>query len=192
MLAVMSIAQTNQLTLRPGRWGLDLNHSSVGFSIRHLGVSRVRGRFARFDAEIIVGTTLAESMLAATVDLASVDTGNADRDAHLRSPDLFDVERRPTMTFLSHTITGDADAWRIAGDLTIGDITRPFALDVTYGGIQEFFDGTRHAGFEAVGELRRKEFGIDPALPPGVSAAMLGDVVKVELDIELLEPTDEA
>jgi polyisoprenoid-binding protein YceI len=189
----MSITQstTNLPThlLRRGRWALDPAHSSVSFSIRHLGVSKVRGQFRRFGTDVVVGETLADTSLSATVDLASIDTGNPDRDAHVRSSDLLDVERRPTMEFVSRSITGDGSRWTVYGDLTIGDVTRFFTLQVLHGGVEAYFDGTRHAGFEATGELRRKDFGIDIALPPGVSGAMLGDVVKVELDIQLIEPS---
>jgi polyisoprenoid-binding protein YceI len=177
------------LPLVAGRWALDPNHSSVGFSIRHLGVSKVRGRFQRFDVDVVIGATLTDTSLSATVDLASIDTGNADRDAHARTSDLLDVERRPTMAFRSTSISEARDGWLVAGELTIGDVTQPFELAVELGGVQEFPGGPRHAGFEATGELRRKDFGIDLALPPGVSAIALGDVVKVELDVQLLEPS---
>jgi polyisoprenoid-binding protein YceI len=181
---------TTSLPLAPGRWVLDTNHSSVSFSIRHLGVSKVRGRFTRFDAELNVGGSLDDTTLTATIDMASIDTGNSDRDAHVSSADLLDVVRRPTMTFRSDRITGDGDRWTVGGDLTIGDVTKPISLDVDFGGVEHFpGGGPRHAGFEATGELRRKEFGIDLAMPPGVSGALLGDVVKIELDIQLLEPT---
>ena len=90
------------------------------------------------------------------------------------------------MTFRSTGINGGDAGWRVDGDLTIGDITRPFSLDVEFGGLESFFDGTRHAGFEAKGELRRTEFGID--LPGGIGGALLGDVVRVELDVQLIEP----
>lgn len=180
---------TTVLPLAPGSWALDANHSSVGFSIRHLGVSKVRGAFTRFDVDVTIGETLDGSTVVATIDVASLDTGNADRDAHVLSPDLIDVAERPTMTFVSTAITGGDDAWEVAGELTIGSVTRPVTLDVELGGVESFpGDGRRHAGFEATTEIRRKEFGIDLALPPGVSGAMLGDVVKVVLDLQLIEP----
>jgi polyisoprenoid-binding protein YceI len=179
---------TTALPLAPGRWGLDPFHSSVGFTIRHLGVSKVRGRFAAFDASILVGADLASTLVEATIDLASIDTGNSDRDAHVRAPDMLDVARRPTMTFRSTSIRGDRDEYVLTGDLSIGDVTKPISLDVEFGGLQEFPGGPRHAGFEARGEFRRSDFGLDLSLPPGVGSVMLSDVVKVELDIQLLEP----
>ncbi len=185
----MSTTAAHTLPLAPGRWDLDPHHSSVGFAIRHLGVSKVRGRFQKFDVDVVVGRTLSDSRVTATVQMASIDTGNPDRDAHVRTADLLDVERRPTMTFRSLAITEGRDGWVLDGELTIGDVTRPQRLDVEFGGIEEFpLDGSRHAGFEATGELRRKDFGIDLALPPGVSNIALGDIVKLDLDIQLTEP----
>jgi polyisoprenoid-binding protein YceI len=176
------------LPLIPGRWAVDTNHSSIGFTIRHLGVSKVRGRFTRFDADIVIGDTLDTTTVTATVDVASLDTANADRDAHVLSPDIFDVAKRPTMVFRSTRIVGAGVEYQVEGELTIGDITRPLTLAVELGGVEEFPGGPRHAGFEATTEVRRKDFGIDIAMPPGISAVALGDVVKVELDLQLLEP----
>lgn len=179
---------TPTLPLAPGRWTLDANHSAVGFSIRHLGVSKVRGQFRSFDAELVVGDSLATSSVTATIQVASLDTANADRDAHVLSPDLLDVAVRPTISFRSTSITGSGSDYEVEGELTIGEITRPTSLTVEFGGTEPFPGGPIHAGFEAVTEIRRKEFGIDIAMPPGVSGALLGDVVKVELDVQLLEP----
>jgi polyisoprenoid-binding protein YceI len=176
------------LPLAPGRWAVDTNHSSIGFTARHLGVSKVRGRFTRFDAEIVIGETLDTTTVSATIDVASIDTANADRDAHVLSPDILDVANRPTMVFRSTRVTGAGSEYRVDGELTIGEVTRPTVLAVEFGGIESFPGGPRHAGFEATMEVRRKDFGIDVELPPGVTAVMLGEVVKVELDLELLEP----
>jgi polyisoprenoid-binding protein YceI len=177
------------LPLVPGRWLVDTNHSSIGFSIRHLGVSKVRGRFTRFDAEVVIGDTLETTTVNATVDVASIDTANADRDAHVLSPDLIDVARRPTLVFRSTRLAGAGSEYQVDGELTIGDITRPIVLAVELGGIQAMPGGPRHAGFEAATEIRRKDFGIEVPMPPGVSVVALGDVLKVEIDLQLLEPT---
>jgi polyisoprenoid-binding protein YceI len=185
----MTTTKTNvALPLAPGRWSVDPNHSSIGFSIRHLGVSKVRGRFTRFDADVVIGETLETTSVAATVDVASIDTANADRDAHVLSSDIIDVARRPTLIFRSTRVRGAGSEYQVDGELTIGDITRPIVLAVELGGLETFPGGPRHAGFEATTEIRRKDFGIDVALPPGISVVALGDVVKVELDFQLLEP----
>jgi polyisoprenoid-binding protein YceI len=189
-MAAMTTTETTTLPLAPGRWALDPNHSSIDFTIRHLGVSKVRGRFRRFEVDVAIGTTLEDTSVDAVVDLASIDTGNKDRDAHVLQPDMLDIEKRPTLTFRSTRITGSGGDWKLHGDATIGDVTRPLTLDVEFGGIELFVaDGSRHAGFEASGELRRKDFGIDIALPPGVSGVMLGDAIKFTLDVQLVEPS---
>lgn len=180
---------TPALPLDPGTWTVDTNHSSVAFTIRHLGVSKVRGTFASFDADVQVGATLDTTSVTATVDVASVDTGNTDRDAHILQPDMLDVTIRPTLTFRSTSISGAGDEWRLDGELTIGEVTAPVTLDVELGGVAVFpADGRRHAGFEATTQIRRQDFG----LMPGIPAAMLGDVVKIELDLQLVEPAGTA
>ncbi|MBT2443797.1 YceI family protein [Streptomyces sp. ISL-36] len=171
------------LPLTSGRWTFDPHHSSVGFTVRHLGISKVRGRFNDLAAELVVGETLEDSSITATVALASIDTGNADRDAHVRAADLLDVEKRPTMSFRSTRISGAGEEWSMAGELTIGEITRPITFDVEFGGVVDVpVDGSRHAGFDATGEFRRSDFGLDFA--PG----FLGDVIKVDLEVQFVEP----
>lgn len=171
--------------LTQGTWALDTNHTTVGFTIRHLGVAKVRGRFGDVAAELVVGSTLDDSSVTATVALASIDTGNDMRDNHLRSAELFDVDNRSEMSYRSTRVHGSGSDWTLEGELTIGEVTRPLTLSVAFGGVEAFFDGTRHAGFEATGELRRKDFG----LGFGPLGAMLGDVVKIELDLEFIEPS---
>src|SRR3981081_341114 len=167
----MTTAQTNvSMPLAPGHWAVDTNPSSIGFAIRHLGVSKVRGRFTRFDAEVVIGETLDTTSVTATVDVASIDTANADRDTHVLSPDIIDVAKRPTMVFRSTRIAGAGSEYQVDADLTIGDITRPIVLAVELGGIEAFPGGPRHAGFEATTEIRRRDFGIDIAARASLGA----------------------
>ncbi|MFI7638852.1 YceI family protein [Nonomuraea sp. NPDC049400] len=171
------------LPLAAGHWTLDPFHSAVGFTIRHLGISKVRGQFMRFEADLIVGDTLDSCAVTATVALDSVDTGNADRDAHLSAPDMLDVANRPAMVFRSTRIEGDGSDWIMEGDLTIGEVTRSVTFDVEFGGVEDsIVDGRRHAGFEAKGEIRRSDFGL------GFAPAILGDAVKIQLDMQFVEP----
>ncbi|MFD8272651.1 YceI family protein [Streptomyces flaveolus] len=174
---------TTALPIAPGQWALDPFHSAVSFTIRHLGIAKVRGRFNGVEAGLFVGETAGDVRVTATIDLASVDTGNADRDAHVRSADLLDVEKRPTMTYRSTRVSGEGEDWVMEGELTIGEVTRPVTLAVEFGGLVDVpMDGSRHAGFEATGEIRRSEFGLDFA--PG----LLGEVVKIQLDMQFVEP----
>ncbi|MGX5209018.1 YceI family protein [Streptomyces violaceus] len=183
---IAAAASATALPLAPGNWALDPFHSSVNFTIRHLGIAKVRGRFERLEAGLFVGERAEDARVSATVDLASIDTGNADRDAHVRASDLLDVEKRPTMTYRSTRVSGEGEDWTMEGELTIGEVTRPVTLAVEFGGLVEVpMDGSRHAGFEATGEIRRSEFGLDFA--PG----LLGEVVKIQLDMQFVEPKED-
>ncbi|MFJ4712451.1 YceI family protein [Streptomyces sp. NPDC088785] len=188
--ATATATSTVALPLVPGDWTLDRLHSAVGFTIRHLGIAKVRGRFTQVEAGLHVGETPADVRVTATISLASIDTGNADRDAHTRSADLLDVERRPTMVFRSTRVSGSDEDWSLEGEVTIGDVTRPLTLDVEFGGVVDVpADGSRHAGFEATGEIRRSDFGLD------FGGGLLSDVVKVQLDMQFVaprEPQDQA
>jgi polyisoprenoid-binding protein YceI len=170
---------------------LDTAHASATFSIRHLGVSKVRGRFNTLDATLDVGETLEDTKLVATIDARSIDTGNADRDAHARSADMLDVERHPEWRFTSTRITGDGETWEVEGEAVIAGVTTPFSFEFELHGIAEFpATGNRHAGFSSTGQLSRKELGLDfPAMGP--AATLIGDKVSFEIDAELLEPRDD-
>jgi polyisoprenoid-binding protein YceI len=174
----------SDLPLKPGRWALDRAHARVGFAVRHLGVSKVRGSFTAFDAELVVGSSLEDTAVNASIDMSSIETGNPVRDDNVRSG--LEVERRPTMAFRSTGVSGSGEDWTLDGDLTIGDVIRPISLEVSFGGVGEFyFDGTRHAGFEARGELHREDFG----LSLGPADPIVGQVVTLVLDMEFIEPT---
>jgi polyisoprenoid-binding protein YceI len=180
---------TTSLPLSPGRWALDHNHSGVYFVVRHLGLSNVRGRFDRFDAHVDVGSTLDDLAVGAEVELSSVDTNNADRDAHLRTSDFFDTERHQVMTFRATSITGADDSYELAGDLTLNGITKPVVFDVEFNGTEVFpGDQTTHAGFTATGEIRRSDFGIDFGIVLGAEKIMLGDKIKIDLDLQFVAP----
>src|SRR6187200_2254699 len=174
------------LPLRAGRWTADPAHSAIHFSVRHLGLSNVRGRFESFDAALEVGETLADVRVEADVDMSSVATGNADRDAHLRSTDFFDVEHHPRMSFRSASIADAGDGgYRLDGELTINGVTRPVSLDVEFFGTEVFpGDERTHAGFSATTSIKRSDFGIDFGLALGGDKVMLGDKIKVELDLQ--------
>jgi polyisoprenoid-binding protein YceI len=175
---------TGTLPLKPGRWALDAAHFNIAFSIGHLGVSKVRGRFGDVDAELVVGDTLADTAVNATVGMTSLDTGNGDRDAHVLTSEFLDAENRPNLSFRSTNIEGDGDTWTMTGDLTIGDVTKPVTFDVVFGGVAPFYDGTFHAGFGARGRINRQDYNITF----GEADGLLGDIVDVEFDLEFLQP----
>ena len=133
----MSTATTS-MPLTAGRWAVDVAHTSAGFTIRHLGVSTVRGRFNAFSADVIVGEDLASTSVDASVALDSIDTGNRQRDADVLAPEFLDVAHHPTLTFRSTSISALADegSYAIVGDVTIGGVTQPLTLHAEFGGSQ--------------------------------------------------------
>jgi polyisoprenoid-binding protein YceI len=180
---------TTTLPLAPGTWAVDKNHSGVFFVVRHLGLSNVRGRFDAFDATLEVGHDLDGVSVSADVELSSVDTNNADRDAHLRGTDFFEADKHPVMTFRSTSINGQGDNYELTGDLTIAGITKPVTFDVEFNGSEIFpGDQSTHAGFSATGQIKRSDYGIDFGIIPGAEKLMLGDKIKIELDLQFVAP----
>lgn len=176
---------TTTMPLTAGTWAIDPSHSSVEFVVRHMGLSKVRGRFGEFRAELIVGDDLSACSLTAEVELSSVSTNNADRDAHLAGTDFFDVEAAPKMTFVSTAIEGADGAYTATGDLSIRGVTRPVTLDIEFNGTETFpFDQSVHAGFSASGSISRKDFGVEFDVPLGADKVMIGDKVQIELEAQ--------
>ncbi len=178
------------LPLATGTWTADASHTTVGFSVRHLGLAKVRGRFEGVTAQGTVGDDLASSTVTAEIDMASVSTGNKDRDAHLASTDFFGAEKNPKMTFVSKEITGQGEEYKLTGDLTLNGITKPVELDVEFFGTSVFpMDQSTRAGFSATGSLSRKDFGIEFNMALGGDKVMISDKVALELDVQLVAAT---
>ena len=172
--------------LKPGIWTVDASHSEVGFSARHLMVSKVRGQFKDFAAVVTVAQPFEDSTLEATVQLASIDTNSADRDVHLTSADFFDVENNPTMTFKSTKVTDST----LEGQLTIKGVTKPVTFDLDFGGVSADPWGGTRAGFEATTEINRKDFGLSWNVAIEGGGVLVGEKVKISLDIELVATAD--
>ena len=190
-MTTTNVNAAETLPLASGRWTLDASHSGVLFAVRHLGLSNVRGRFDSFTATLDVGATLDDVAVHADIDMSSVDTNNADRDAHLRTSDFFNVEAHPTMSFRSTSISGAGENYELEGELTINGTTRAVILDVEFNGTEVFpADQSTHAGFTASGEIRRSDFGIDLGITlPGADKIMLGDKIKIDLDLQFVAPS---
>ncbi|MDQ3382515.1 MAG: YceI family protein [Actinomycetota bacterium] len=171
--------------LTPGTWTVDPAHSEVGFTARHMMVTKVRGTFADVAAEVVVGRPIETSTVTAEVQMASVNTRNADRDTHLRSPDFFHVESFPTMTFRSTEVTGSP----MTGELTIKDETRTVTFDLEFNGISDDPWGGVRAGVEARTEVNRKDFGLTWNVAVESGGVLVGERVQLTLDIELVQPT---
>ena len=169
-----------------GTWTIDPVHSEVSFVVRHMMVSKVRGRFDKFEGAIETAPDPLQSTVTATVDLSSVNTGNDTRDNHIRSEDFFHTEKHPTMTFRSTGLRPDGENFLLDGDLTLRGVTRPvtFRLEVNGFG-PDPYGGTR-AGFSATAEVNRNEWNVSYNGPiPGASSGMvLSDRVTINLEIE--------
>jgi polyisoprenoid-binding protein YceI len=167
-----------------GTYVADPAHSTVGFAVRHL-MSRVRGRFTEFTAEIVVGDEPEQCSATATVELSSVDTGTEMRDNHLRSNDFFNVEHTPRLTFVSTGLRDTGDGWVLAGDLTIRDVTRPVELEVEFLGVDPTgLQGEQRIGFEAHTSIRRSDFGVSFGIVTDGSKVVIADKVDITLEIE--------
>jgi polyisoprenoid-binding protein YceI len=170
-----------------GTWALDPTHSEVSFTVRHLAISKVRGSFEKFDATVVTGATPAESTVEATVDMASVNTNQADRDNHLRTNDFFNIEEFPTMTFKSTGVTTDGEDVTVAGDLTLRGITKPVTFKGEFNGFGTDPYGQDKAGLSLSSKINRKDFGVNwNAVVEGPAGFMLGDDVTINLEIALV------
>lgn len=174
-------------------WNIDADHSNVGFKVRHLMVSNVKGSFGKVQGVVVVDDKdITKSRVTATIDTTSIDTGVAKRDAHLRSADFLEVEKYPTMTFVSTKVARDgADKLKVTGDLTLHGVTRSVVLDVE-GPSGEIKDpmGNIRRGASASTKINRKDFGLtwNKAIESGGVA--VGDEVAISIEVELIKAAD--
>jgi polyisoprenoid-binding protein YceI len=171
---------------RTGTWKIDPSHSEVGFSVRHLMVSKVRGRFTSFEGSFETADDHLTSNLSATVDLASIETGDAGRDEHLRSADFLDVEQHPTLTYRSTAIRPDGDAFAVDGELSLHGVTRSVPLRLEVHGFQASPFGDTRAGFTATTEIDRRDFGIEFNAPLEGGGVLVGNKIEITLEIEAI------
>jgi polyisoprenoid-binding protein YceI len=187
LVALLAVAPALALAA-PTTFKLDPSHSQVGFSVRHLVISNVRGEFRKYEGTVALDDAdPARSTVEATIDVGSVDTRVADRDAHLKSPDFFDVAKYPTMTFKSTKVArAGKDKLAVTGDLTLHGVTRPVVLDVTVTPeVKGMFGETRRA-FAATTKIDRKDFGLtwNKVVEAGPA---VGDEIAITLDLEAVK-----
>jgi polyisoprenoid-binding protein YceI len=167
-----------------GTWDVDPVHSDVSFTVRHMMVSKVRGRFGTFSGEIVTGENLTASSVTVSIDAASIDTGNDYRDEDIRSAHFFDVENYPSWTFRSTGVRADGDDLAVDGDLTIKGVTRSVPLAVEVNGIGPDSSGGTRIGFSASTTIDRNDFGVDIKMPLAGGGLVVSDKVQVTLEIE--------
>lgn len=166
-----------------GTWDIDPVHSEVSFTVRHLMVSKVRGRFTRYGGTIETRENVVDSHAAVTIEATSIDTGHPQRDAHMRSVDFLDVEHHPTWTFRSTGLRSDGEEYVLDGDLTIKSTTRPVSLRLVLGGFGPDGAGGYRAGVSASTVVDRNDYGVDMKLPLDGGGVVIGDQIQVSLEI---------
>src|SRR3954462_6431626 len=167
-----------------GTWDIDAAHSTVGFSVRHMMVSKVRGYFREFSGELVTAEDPTQSSVTARINMDSIDTRQEQRDAHIRSADFFDVGNHTEMTFRSTSVKTDGADWTVEGDLTIKGITKPVTLALELNGFGPDANGGTRAGFSAKTEVSRKAYGVDIDMTMDGGGVVVGDKIAVELEIE--------
>ena len=170
-------------TLTAGTWAIDPTHSTVGFSVSHLMVSKVRGSFNDFTGAITVAEDGTASVHA-EIQVSSIDTRNEQRDGHIRSADFFDVEQFPTATFTSTEVRPNGDDFVVVGDFTLHGVTNQVELKMEFNGVNPGMGQGPVAGFEATTVLNRKDFGISIDMPLEGGGAVVGDKITITLEIE--------
>jgi polyisoprenoid-binding protein YceI len=188
MTAPLTTREWNGTTIpTAGTFNLDKAHSQVGFVIRHLAVSKVKGKFTDVEAVITVAEDPAQSEVSVTIQAASIDTGVPDRDNHIRTGDFLEVEKHPTLTFQSTGIKdAKGDTFTVVGDLTIKGITKQVELEVEFGGVGKSPYGFEAIGFSATTEIDREEFDVTFNAPLETGGVLLGKKVKIEIEGEAI------
>lgn len=173
-------------------WQIDTTHSSIGFTVRHMVVARVHGRFTRYEGRLFLNGNLTKAQADVKIDAASIDTQVEARDKHLRSQDFFDVAAFPRVIFHSKRVEeARKDRYRVVGDLTLRDVTREVLLDVEFLGRMTDPFGTERVAFHARTSIDRKDFGLtwNKALESG--GLLVGEHIDIELDVQAVKAAAE-
>jgi polyisoprenoid-binding protein YceI len=177
-------------TLVKTKWGIDAAHSEIAFKVKHLMITNVKGTFKEFDASIF---TTGEDFMTSEIDFwlnpASIETGAADRDAHLKSADFFDVENHKQITFIGNTYekVDNDGSYTLYGDLTIKGITKQIKLDIEFGGVMKDPWGNEKAGFTIDGKINRKDWGLNWNATLEAGGLLVGDEVRISCEVELIK-----
>jgi len=180
----MTLTASNIPGYVAGTWKIDPTHSEVTFSVRHLAISKVKGKFEQFDATIVTADEIENSTVEAVIEIASVTTGQEQRDGHLRTGDFFAADEFPQMTFRSTGIRTSGDDLLVDGDLTLRGVTKPVTLTAEFGGIVVDGYGQTKAGGSATTKINRTEFGVNWNAALEAGGLTLGDEVTINLELQ--------
>jgi polyisoprenoid-binding protein YceI len=182
----MSIDVLQSTNIPAGTWSIDASHSEVGFTARHL-MSKVRGSFEKFEGQIVTGQA---PLATASIDLNSIDTRDANRDAHLRSGDFFDVENSGPMTFTSTKVEPGGRGLLVTGDLSLKGVTKPVTLDVEFFGTDTDPWGGTRVGFEGTTTISRKDWNVDFNIPMDGGRLLIGDKIEITVAVQAVLQQD--
>jgi len=168
-------------------WNIDPVHSEVGFSVRHMMVSKVRGRFTKFSGQLVTAENPLQSSVTAEIDLTSINTGQEQRDQHIQSADFFEVETYPTMTYKSTGVRVEDGEYVLDGDLTLKGVTKNVPLRLELQGFGEDAYGGYRAGFTATGEINRSDFNVSFNAPLQNGGVVVGEKIQLQLEIEAVK-----
>jgi polyisoprenoid-binding protein YceI len=182
----MSITAESITGYSAGTWTLDPTHSEVTFSVRHLAISKVRGSFKKFDVTVVAGENPLDTKVTASIDMASVDTNQKDRDGHLQTSDFFKIDEFPTMDFVSTGLTADGEDFELTGDLTLRGVTKSIVLKGEFGGIVTDGYGQTKAGAAATTKIDRTEFGVNWNAALEAGGLTLGNDVTINIEVQLV------
>jgi polyisoprenoid-binding protein YceI len=169
---------------RVGSWKVDTAHSEVGFSIRHLMISKVKGKFERFDATFVTAEDPLESSVTASAEVASITTNEPNRDAHLRTGDFFEAETHPTIDFVSTGVRVEKGVFKVDGELTMRVVTKPVTFDFDFGGFGGDPYGNYKGGATAKAVINREDFGLTYNAALETGGVLLGDQVTITLELQ--------
>ena len=179
------MSSINDLT--PGTWNIDASHSTVGFTARHLMISKVHGTFGAFSGVLTIAEDRLGSSVSASVDTTSVTTGDSARDAHIKNEDFLNVEQFPTFNFASKSIATKGSNYELSGDLTIKGVTKPVTMQLEFDGVATDPWGNKKSAFTAETEINRKEFGLEWNVALEAGGVLVGDKIKIVLDIQAVQ-----
>jgi polyisoprenoid-binding protein YceI len=183
----MTTTTTTTTTQLPtGTWNIDPTHSRIEFSVRHLMISKVKGTFKTFSGAVTVPEDPFQASVQVTIDPSSIDTGDVNRDKHLQSGDFFETEKYPVAEYVSSAVRPAGDGFVVVGDLSLHGVTRPVELDLEFNGVVTDPWGNQRAGFTATTEINRSQFGIDISMPMETGGAVVGEKIKLSIEVELV------